>query len=334
MKRICGFVIGLALLVMAPVAVIPALTTADPGARSMDYQQATDVVIMRGLSQRGVPFSWAGGGVSGPTLGKGTGMTTVGFDASGLMQYAYAGAGIKLPRSSGELYRVGQKVLPQQARRGDLIFYGPDGTQSVAMYLGNNQMLEVGDVVQVSPVRANGMTPYLVRVLGTQQTPLQQAPAQQAPVQQAPAPPYTHLAAGAGTASATAAGTRSAGAGTAGTVAAGTRSAGAGTASTVAAGTRSAGTGTAGAIAADAVAIAHAGAGPADPRAAGTFTAGARHHAVTLGPPKTRHLHPRRPDLPASGKEQVAVFGKLAVDHGKPRTASSTGRHGDTGVHR
>jgi peptidoglycan DL-endopeptidase RipA len=186
MKRICGFVIGLALLVMAPVMVNPALATADPGTRPMDYQQATDVVIMRGLSQRGVPFSWAGGGVNGPTLGKGTGITTVGFDASGLMQYAYAGAGIKLPRSSGEMYRVGQKVLPQQARRGDLIFYGPEGTQSVAMYLGNNQMLEVGDVVQVSPVRSNAMAPYLVRVLGTQQAPVQQAPLQQAPVQQTP----------------------------------------------------------------------------------------------------------------------------------------------------
>ncbi|BBZ39188.1 NlpC/P60 family peptidoglycan-binding protein RipD [Mycobacterium conspicuum] len=189
MKRICGFVIGLALLLMAPAMVSTAVATADPGARAMDYQQATDVVVARGLSQRGVPFSWAGGGITGPTLGKGTGATTVGFDASGLMQYAYAGAGIKLPRSSGELYRVGQKILPQQARRGDLIFYGPEGTQSVAMYLGNNQMLEVGDVVQVSPVRANGMTPYLVRVLGVQQTPYQPAPQQlpqQAPVQQAP----------------------------------------------------------------------------------------------------------------------------------------------------
>ncbi|OBJ02773.1 inv protein [Mycobacterium alsense] len=184
MKRIYALAIGLAMLV-APLATA-GVATADPGARSMDYQQATDVVVMRGLSQRGVPFSWAGGGVTGPTRGKGSGAMTVGFDASGLMQYAYAGAGIKLPRSSGELYRVGQKVLPQQARRGDLIFYGPEGTQSVAMYLGNNQMLEVGDVVQVSPVRANGMTPYLVRVLGTQ-TPLQQAPLPQAPAQLAPA---------------------------------------------------------------------------------------------------------------------------------------------------
>jgi peptidoglycan DL-endopeptidase RipA len=189
MKRIYSLAIGLAILA-APVAAGTAIATADPGIRSTDYQQATDVVVMRGLSQRGVPYSWAGGGINGPTRGTGTGINTIGYDASGLMQYAYAGAGIKLPRSSGAIYRVGQKILPQQAQKGDLIFYGPEGTQSVAMYLGNNQMLEVGDVVQVSPVRANGMTPYLVRVLGAQaplqQAPLQQAPAQQAPLQQVP----------------------------------------------------------------------------------------------------------------------------------------------------
>ncbi|WP_445160654.1 NlpC/P60 family peptidoglycan-binding protein RipD [Mycobacterium sp. Dal123C01] len=199
MKRMYSFAIGLAILA-APVAA-PAIAAADPGARTMDYQQATDIVVMRGLSQRGAPFSWAGGGINGPTRGTGTGINTVGYDASGLMQYAYAGAGIKLPRSSGAIYRVGQKVLPQQAQKGDLIFYGPEGTQSVSMYLGNNQMLEVGDVVQVSPVRGNGMTPYLVRVIGAQvplqqaplqqvpgQTPAQQAPLQQTPLQQAPAP--------------------------------------------------------------------------------------------------------------------------------------------------
>ncbi len=184
MKRIYAYAIGLAILA-APVAAPAIVATADPGVRSMDYQQATDVVVARGLSQRGVPFSWAGGGINGPSRGTGTGINTVGFDASGLMQYAYAGAGLKLPRSSGAIYRAGQKILPQQARKGDLLFYGPDGTQSVAMYLGNNQMLEVGDVVQVSPVRANGMTPYMVRILGAS-TPLQQAPTQQAPLQQAP----------------------------------------------------------------------------------------------------------------------------------------------------
>jgi cell wall-associated NlpC family hydrolase len=90
----------------------------------------------------------------------------VGFDASGLMVYAYAGVGVKLPRSSGEMYKVGQKVVPSQALPGDLIFYGPEGTQSVALFTGNGQMVETTDAgVTVSPVRTNGMTPYLVRII-------------------------------------------------------------------------------------------------------------------------------------------------------------------------
>lgn len=90
----------------------------------------------------------------------------VGFDASGLMVYAYAGVGVKLPRSSGEMYKVGQKVVPSLALPGDLLFYGPEGTQSVALFIGNGQMVETTDAgVAVSPVRTNGMTPYLVRII-------------------------------------------------------------------------------------------------------------------------------------------------------------------------
>jgi hypothetical protein len=187
MKRVYAFTIGL-FMMAAPMATATGIAAADPSTRPMDYQQVADTVVNRGLAQRGVPFSWAGGGITGPTRGTGSGINTVGFDASGLMQYAYAGAGLKLPRSSGQMYRVGERVAPAQARKGDLIFYGPEGTQSVAMYLGNGQMLEVGDVVQVSPVRSSGMTPYLVRILGAQspQVPAPAAPAQQAPAQQAP----------------------------------------------------------------------------------------------------------------------------------------------------
>lgn len=90
----------------------------------------------------------------------------VGFDASGLMVYAFSGVGVKLPRSSGEMYKVGQKVAPALAMPGDLIFYGPDGTQSVALFIGNGQMVETTDTgVAVSPVRTNGMSPYLVRII-------------------------------------------------------------------------------------------------------------------------------------------------------------------------
>ena len=53
-------------------------------------------------------------------------------------------------------------------RRGDVIFYGPGGSQHVTLYLGNNQMLEApftGSHVKVSPVRTSGMTPYVIRYI-------------------------------------------------------------------------------------------------------------------------------------------------------------------------
>lgn len=90
----------------------------------------------------------------------------VGFDASGLVQYAFAGVGIKMPRTSGEQCNVGRKVPPAQARRGDLMCYGPGGSQSVAIYLGNGQMIEATEpAVTVSAARTSNMTPYLTRII-------------------------------------------------------------------------------------------------------------------------------------------------------------------------
>jgi cell wall-associated NlpC family hydrolase len=161
MRRIYAFVISLALLVATP-----GLATADTYTRPAGNQRAIDYVIARGLSQRGIPYSYGGGNAAGPTRGPDPGASIVGFDASGLMLYAFAGVRIKLPRSSAEQYNAGRKIPPTQALPGDLIFYGPDGSQSVAMFLGNGQMLEATDpVVMVSPVRTAGMTPYLTRII-------------------------------------------------------------------------------------------------------------------------------------------------------------------------
>lgn len=128
--------------------------------------RAVEVVIARGMSQRGVPYSWGGGTAAGPGRGIDSGAGTVGFDCSGLILYAFAGVGIKLPHYSGSQYNMGRKIPSSQMRRGDAIFYGPGGSQHVALYLGNGQMLEApytGSVVKVSPVRTSGMTPYVIR---------------------------------------------------------------------------------------------------------------------------------------------------------------------------
>jgi cell wall-associated NlpC family hydrolase len=136
------------------------------GPSLVGYQQSTSYVIQRALAQRGVPFLYGGGNAAGPTRGTGSKANIVGFDASGLIQYAYAGAGLKMPRTSGEQCNVGRKVALSQAKPGDLMCYGPGGTQSVAMYLGNGQMIEATEpVVTVSAARTSGMVPYLTRIL-------------------------------------------------------------------------------------------------------------------------------------------------------------------------
>lgn len=115
----------------------------------------------------GLPgLSPAPGSVALPGTVQATVPTTVGFDSSGLIQYAFAGAGIKMPRTSGEQCNVGRKVPPAQARRGDLICYGPGGSQSVALFLGNGQMIEGTEpAVTVSPARTTNMTPYVTRII-------------------------------------------------------------------------------------------------------------------------------------------------------------------------
>ena len=161
MKRVFAVLIGVAMLLLAPV--VPSATSA---AAPVGRDQAVSLVLARGLAQKGVPYSWGGGDITGPTLGNGPGAGIVGFDSSGLMQYIFAGVNAKLPRSSGAMYNVGQKVTAAQALPADLIFYGPDGTTTVTMFLGNNQMLEVTDAgVVVSPVRTADMAPYLVRII-------------------------------------------------------------------------------------------------------------------------------------------------------------------------
>ncbi len=140
-----------------------------PGSR-VRGPQAIEYVISRGGSQRGVPYSWGGGAINGPSEGVEEDAGKVGYDCSGFVRYAFAGVGVQLPKYSGDQYTAGRHIAPSQAKRGDLIFYGPEGTQHVTIYLGNGQMLESSSAagqVTVSPVRTAGMTPYLTRIIET-----------------------------------------------------------------------------------------------------------------------------------------------------------------------
>ena len=159
---------------LTKLGILPeAAAPADPGITNgriprVYGRQASEFVIRRAMSQMGVPYSWGGGNANGPSRGIDQGAGTVGFDCSGLILYAFAGVGIKLPHYSGSQYNAGRKIPSSQMRRGDLIFYGPNASQHEALYLGNGQMLEApytGSHVKVSPVRTSGMTPYVTRLI-------------------------------------------------------------------------------------------------------------------------------------------------------------------------
>lgn len=121
------------------------------------------VAVSAALSQLGVPYSWGGGDPGGPTNGVGSGAGTVGFDCSGLTEYAYAAAGIQIgPTTSTQqpkLQAAGAAVSESQKVPGDLIFW----TGHVAMYLGSSgteqimiEAPQTGDRVKISPLRSGG----------------------------------------------------------------------------------------------------------------------------------------------------------------------------------
>ncbi|MEW1648401.1 bifunctional lytic transglycosylase/C40 family peptidase [Streptomyces sp. NPDC091219] len=127
-------------------------------------------VIEAALSQRGVPYSWGGGNANGPSYGiccspSGKSGTSIkGFDCSGLTQYAYARAGITLPRVAAAQAGVGQRIPaglgPSVLKPGDLLFFatapGHDATiYHVGIYLGSGQMVNAprpGTVVRLDAV--------------------------------------------------------------------------------------------------------------------------------------------------------------------------------------
>ncbi|MGW4699716.1 C40 family peptidase [Streptomyces sp. NPDC004285] len=113
-------------------------------------------VINTALAQRGTPYSWGGGNANGPSTGiccspsGKSGAHIRGFDCSGLTLYAYAQAGITLPRTAaqqaGQGHRIPASAGIQALRPGDLVFFAYDPTHDptihhVAIYLGNGQMI-------------------------------------------------------------------------------------------------------------------------------------------------------------------------------------------------
>jgi cell wall-associated NlpC family hydrolase len=139
----------------ANVATVPTTTTtaaAIPGsAAGLAVQGATQAATSAGaqtaisVAQRflGTPYKWGG---SSPATG---------FDCSGLVQYAYSQAGVKLPRVAADQYNVGTPIDRNQLQPGDIVFFKDSSgyVHHEGLYLGGGKFLHAphtGDVVKIS----------------------------------------------------------------------------------------------------------------------------------------------------------------------------------------
>jgi peptidoglycan DL-endopeptidase CwlO len=101
---------------------------------------ATAIAYAR--SQLGKPYCYAG---SGPAC----------FDCSGLTMQAWGAAGVRMPHYSGAQYSMFPHVPLNAMQPGDLVFWGPGGSEHVGLYIGGGQMIaapSTGDVVKIQAV--------------------------------------------------------------------------------------------------------------------------------------------------------------------------------------
>lgn len=127
------------------VAVAPSAGAPSAGALAGPSTMAS--VVAAALSRVGSPYVWGG---DGPNQ----------FDCSGLVGWAFAQAGISMPRTAAQQYLAGPHVPMSQLQPGDLLFWAydpadPGFVDHVAMYIGHHRMVvapHTGTDVQVDRV--------------------------------------------------------------------------------------------------------------------------------------------------------------------------------------
>ncbi len=81
------------------------------------------------MDQVGAPYRYGGSSPGG-------------FDCSGLVHYSYSRAGLRVPRTTGQLWSSTHTVARHELLIGDLLFFNIEGKMShVGLYLGGQRFV-------------------------------------------------------------------------------------------------------------------------------------------------------------------------------------------------
>lgn len=123
--------LALPALLLASVSILSGCLSFGGGELPDEISAERQVIVLEALGQIGRPYRYGG-------------TTPDGFDCSGLTQYVYAQAGVRIPRTTSEQYESGKHVSLKKAQPGDLLFYRFNSggrVDHVAVYLGNGEAL-------------------------------------------------------------------------------------------------------------------------------------------------------------------------------------------------
>lgn len=119
-----------------------------PGNGASNLGASAAQIIKYAETQLNVPYVWGG-----ESPGKG-------FDCSGLIQWAYGKAGVKIPRVAADQQKAAKPVPVNQTQPGDLLFVG-NPAHHVVMAIGGGKIIEAphtGDHVKIRALNPNEFT--------------------------------------------------------------------------------------------------------------------------------------------------------------------------------
>ena len=121
--------------------------------KKLTPEKKVEKAIAWAEKMKGIPYMWGG-------------ISTKGFDCSGLVLFCYRMAGVKVPRDASQQYKAGKDVkfhkYPDgtynltKLKRGDLVFFGNFlRITHVGIYLGDEKFIQSSHLVRVNSLNKN-----------------------------------------------------------------------------------------------------------------------------------------------------------------------------------